>query len=313
MKVLYFNNCWFTNVGEAFIDIGGMELAKRIFAGIEDNVKIGCLSAMSDYYIKNAPPMGTRQFWNRKINKVGINSFKISDYLIADYVILPGMVGTLEYLNAPSRRMVDTLLQKGCRPIFLGLGGKDYNKEETEALRKYFAEIKPALITTRDDETYERYKDIAPCVRAVDCAFWSIDAFDPRGLVEEKYDAITFNRIEEPIEFQLRNENVVRPFHMQYIYRREFYKDTMMISDTPYDYLTIYANANKVYTDLVHATIVSMMYGTPVKYWKTDKRCQAFFALDGLKNEDNWYSVPEEMLSAQKEYIVKQAQAILKG
>ena len=35
MKIVYFNNCWFTNVGEAFIDLGGMELTKRIFSGFK--------------------------------------------------------------------------------------------------------------------------------------------------------------------------------------------------------------------------------------------------------------------------------------
>ncbi len=41
-----------------------------------------------------------------------------------------------------------------------------------------------------------------------------------------------------------------------------------MIFDTPYDYLTVYANARMVYTDLVHTTIVYLMYETQVKYWE---------------------------------------------
>ena len=48
MKILYLNNCWFTNVGEAFIDVGGMELARKIFP----DSSIACFSAMSNYYVK---------------------------------------------------------------------------------------------------------------------------------------------------------------------------------------------------------------------------------------------------------------------
>lgn len=31
MKIIYDNNCWFTNVGEAFIDIGALQLIKTSF------------------------------------------------------------------------------------------------------------------------------------------------------------------------------------------------------------------------------------------------------------------------------------------
>lgn len=46
MKILYYNNCWFTNVGEAFIDIGAMNLLKRIFP----HSQIACISEMAAYY-----------------------------------------------------------------------------------------------------------------------------------------------------------------------------------------------------------------------------------------------------------------------
>lgn len=306
MKILYFNNCWFTNVGEAFIDIGGMELTKRIFGS---DCKLGCLSAMTDYYISNAPSI-KKNIFKRDSHKD--LSFNTSDYLNSDFVIIPGMVGTIEYLNAPSCKMVDKLVKKGCKPVFLGLGGERYDEEETEAVKRYFDRVKPALITTRDDFIYEQYKDVAPCVRAIDCAFWTVDVFDPRGFGEENYEVVAFNRIEEPKEF-VNYENVVRPWHMQYQFCKELANDSVMISDTPYDYLTIYANAKKVYTDLVHATIVSLMYGTPVKYWENGKRFKAFYALNDLRNTDNFLYVPENSLSLQKERIIKDARRIIES
>lgn len=306
MKILYFNNCWFTNVGEAFIDVGGMELTKKIFG---EDCQIACLSAMTNYYVNNAPSSNSKRLFKKEFIPKPID-FKMSDYINADYVVLPGMVGTIEFLNAPSRRMVDKLAEKGCRPVFLGLGGERYDDAEIEALKRYFDEIKPALITTRDDDVYEQYKDIAPCVKGVDCAFWSVDVFDPRGFGDKDYDVVTFNRTTEPKCFK-SYKNVVRPWHMQYQFRKELGDETIMISDTPYDYLTLYANANHVYTDLVHATIVSLMYGTPVKYWKNGKRFKAFYALDNLEKSGDFLHVSEESLKKQKQRVIAEAKIII--
>ena len=303
MKVLYFNNCWFTNVGEAFIDIGGMKLTKIIFG---ENSRIGCLSAMTNYYMKNAPKRKRFSF-NPPSPHL---EFVTSDYLNADYIILPGMVGTIEFLNAPSRAMVDTLVEKGCKLVFLGLGGEWYTDEETDALKRYFDKVKPTLIISRDNDVYEQYKNVAPCVKGIDCAFWSVDVFDPRGFRDADYDVVTFNRIKEPKLFK-DLKNIVRPKHMQYSFRKEDADKTTLISDTPYDYLTIYANAKHVYTDLVHATIISMMYGTPVKYWENGKRFKAFYALDAIEKQDDFLYAPEESLNRQKTRIVEESKEVL--
>lgn len=98
---------------------------------------------------------------------------------------------------------------------------------------------------------------------------------------------------------------------MQYQYRKEYGNETIMISDTPYDYLTLYANANHVYTDLVHATIVSLMYGTPVKYWENGKRFKAFYALENLSTDGEFLHVPEESLRKQKIRVIQEAKDII--
>lgn len=303
MKILYFNNCWFTNVGEAFIDLGGIELTKRIFG---DDAHIACLSAMTDYYVKNAPRNKRSFFKDNYTNSV---IFKMSDHLNADYVIVPGMVGTQDFLNSPAKKMIDKLIEKGCKPIFLGLGGFRYDHEEFVSLQNYFKQIKPALIVSRDNDVYEQYNSDV-CVKGIDCAFWTVDCFDPRGFSDSEYDVISFNRTEEPEIFS-ECKNVVRPWHFQYEYRKEYCKDNLLISDTPYDYLTVYANARKVYTDLVHATIVSLMYGTPVKFWENGTRYRCFYALEGIKKEGDFLSVAEESLLIQKNKIIDEAKKIL--
>ena len=305
MRVLYFNNCWFTNVGEAFIDIGGMELVKRIFG---EDCTIACLSAMSDYYCQHA----MNRTVTGRFKGTDNNTFKISEYVNADYVIIPGMVGTLDYLKAPSRKMIDRLADKGCRTVFLGLGCERYDSEESEALKLYFDHIKPAMIMTRDNETYDILKNYTPCVKGIDCAFWGIDVFDPRGFGDKEYEIVAFNRTDEPSGLQVSADNIVRPWHMQYEYRKEKYRDKIFISDSPYDYMTLYANAKRVYTDLVHAAIISLMYGAPVKIWRTDKRSRALEALTGLADSEGWLSVSEDKLSEQKEGVMRELKAMLR-
>ena len=48
MKVTYFNNCWFTNVGEGFIDLGAYEIIKQVFG---TNVNIATVTDMTEWYI----------------------------------------------------------------------------------------------------------------------------------------------------------------------------------------------------------------------------------------------------------------------
>ena len=90
------------------------------------------------------------------------------------------------------------------------------------------------------------------------------------------------------------------------------YKDNILISDTPYDYLTAYANAHRVYTDLVHASIISIMYGVPVKYWYVDKRSMVFDVLDGLeRDEEGWMSLTADKLEKDKNKVYEESRKIL--
>lgn len=301
MRILYFNNCWFTNVGEAFIDIGGMALIKQVFPEAD----IACISAMSDYYISTASASNSvkKRFGNRKQEK-GCIPVRMEQFVEADYVVLPGMVGTEEFLNASSRKMIDELVASGCKVIFLGLGGYEYTEQERIAFSKYIESVNPALIMSRDNVVYDYYKDVAECVKGIDCAFWSIDQFDPRGFSVKDYDVVTFNRSDEPNIFKEWKKPVIRPWHMQYGFDNRGERESVLISDTPYDYLTVYANANNVYTDLVHASIISLMYNVPVKYWYIDKRSYAFEALNGIIMQE-FMSVSPEKLKAQKVDVVK--------
>ena len=307
MRILYYNNCWFTNVGEAFIDIGAMNLLKRIFP---DSV-IACVSEMATLY-------GTSNPCNKELtlsdNDILEKIYDPNNFFEADYLVFPGMFACKDFVNGcKAKVMADQMKANGTKIIFLGLGGETYDYDEVESCKKYFDAIQPALIITRDNVTYENYKDVASCIKGLDCAFWVNDTFEPKGFSKKKYDVVTFNRSKEPEQFKNWELPVIRPWHMQYQYKKDYFANGRMISDTPYDYLTIYANANRVYTDLVHATIPSLIYGIPVRYWYIDKRSYAFEAVNKLEQtEGGWLSVRFEDIDSQKKDIQMSIRKMIK-
>lgn len=298
MKIVYYNNCWFTNVGEAFIDIGALYIIDQLW----NKPQVACVSDMSDWYASSLASREQSKFKRRTFSNT---SAKIYNYLEADYFVMSGMFASERYLDSSGRKMVDQMIQNGSKLVILGLGSEKYTEDERTCLARYYEKLKPELIITRDVKTYMAYKDCAETILGLDCAFWVKNTFDPRGFANNRYNVHTFNRSEEPKDIPIEDADVIRAWHMQYYTSLSNLKDNYMVSDSPYDYLTMYANANKVYTDLVHATIPALQYGVPVKYYFFDDRSNAFEVVENLKrDEDGFLSVEEEKLEIQKNGII---------
>lgn len=89
----------------------------------------------------------------------------------------------------------------------------------------------------------------------------------------------------------------------------------MFVSDSPFEYLTLYANADKVYTDMVHATIPSLVYETPVKYYQIDDRRNAFESLDYIYTDEfGFMTIDKRLLIIEKrqieDYVLKKIEQI---
>ena len=122
---------------------------------------------------------------------------------------------------------------------------------------------------------------------------------------------VTYNRSPEPENLK-QLDNVIRAFHMGWYLKPKHLKDNLLISDIPYDYLTLYANADRVYTDLVHATISALQYERYVKFERVDKRGYAIDALENtLVNEEGFLYINETDLENQKRSIVDRIKNML--
>lgn len=285
-NVLYYNNCWMTNIGEAFIDIGACKLLNNI-----PGINVIANSSMTEWYLQDFKRrVNTGSLYNKisgiTKNKINLsNCFKLQDYYKPDYFILAGMFASEQLEKAETFEILNTFRERGTEIIFLGLGGEHYNDSEREFFSRLLERLSPKLVTTRDRKTYEAYKDVSECYDGIDCALWSREVYDPTAFPCAEYSCVTFNRLEEPSLAELNLENtseVIRPIHSLYgtsPYSRCLAKDRIFLSDSPVDYLTLYANAKAVYTDMVHATLVSLMYETPVKYFYFDHRSEVIYSL----------------------------------
>ena len=313
-RVLYYDNCWFTNVGESFIDIGAMELIKKILP----DSSIANISNMSKYYVTGKPKQKTFGPFMLGFSKSRENGYDRARFELAntlnmldmEYVILAGMFVSKHHLGGKVSEFIRCAKDSGKKIIFLGLGEEPHIKEETiEEYKKYLSFLEPEVVMTRDKKTYRHFQETVNCIQGIDAAFWVKDAYDPRGFSKEKYDIVCYNRSTEPEQFLRWEYPVVRPYHFQMSYTGAL-KENTFISDIPYDYITLYANAHKVYTDLVHATIISLQYGKEVYYYQTDSRADAFLDMGCVESRQEGRQahrcvVNEKSLAETKERIVE--------
>lgn len=293
-KILYFNNCWFTNVGEAFIDIGAMELIHKIFPQCQ-------LINISDMNMWYFDLISKREKIPNPYNGMK-PAFHMFDFYSGDFFILAGMFVSDIFLKGETSQKILALARQGKKIIFLGLGAGTYSNEEMENFKKYVIKINPVLVMSRDNIIYENLKDIVPAINGIDCAFWVKDVYDPREAFVRKYDVVTYNRSPEPEQMK-QMENIVRTWHMNWKFNSKNFKKNMFISDTPYDYLTIYANADRIYTDLVHATIAGLQYERKVKFERVDNRGFAIDVLGADIDDEGFLYISESALEKKKRKI----------
>lgn len=310
LKIAYYGNCWMTNLGESFIDIGAMELLKQ--AVPDSNVIF--VTPMSQYYNNEMRVKSGNRFSSRE--KAMSNAAHLGMYIDIDILVLSGMFASEEFLclGSASYWIEDFLrLNPHVKVLFMGIGGALYTPREVSVFVDYI-EKKLNLIgfISRDHETFNLYKEKVPdCYTGIDCAFFVSDAYDPRGFSKKDYVVSSFNNIGEPAEIKSIGFDVIRPQHMFYHASFDEGIENLFISDAPYDYLSLYANAREIHTDLVHATIVSLAYDKPVKYYHDSKRSSAFETIGALRDSSGYVSVSREVLKSKKSEMIDVVKQLL--
>lgn len=301
-----------TNLGEAFIDIGAMELLKQAAA----DCPIIFITPMSHYYNQSLQKRtGKKLFLNDNPLK---NAANLGLYINVDILVMSGMFATEEFVRYGSATywLGDFLkMHKNIATLFMGVGGDYYTETESITFSSYVKKNMNVIsFISRDHGTYDLYKDkfTNSCCR-IDCAFFVSDAYNPEGFSNKDYIVSSFNTITEPKELELSKEEIIRPQHMFYSATYNHKAKNIFISDSPLDYLSLYANAKETHTDLVHATIVSLVYGKKVKYYGNSLRSGAFDAAGVLKDNNGYLYLPRETLELRKKQMKDTVTQILEG
>lgn len=198
--------------------------------------------------------------------------------------------------------------------MFLGAGADEYSKEEAEYVAGCLKQLKYVCVITRDDRTYEmlyQYEFLRwRIAKGIDAAFFVSDLSIPRLNIGH-YDVECFDRIVAPY-IQHENEMVIYTHHDCFgkLPMRYINKKNTLISELPYDYLTLYRNVDTTYSERVHACIVTWAFGKKARLYVDTPRMALFDRVleNGAQRiREEAVGVDEEKLKIEKERMVRNA------
>ncbi len=312
LRILYYGAGWPTNIGNAFIDLGAIALLRRAVPDAE----IAFASEMPRWFfkyshdqskVKKSWRFGRWRFdiWDvneraSKCSAVMENALDVAALAKCDLLVYAGMAMCEEFVevNGPS---VLTLSKQGTPVLLLGTGALTYSEDERRLYKDFLREINVIGFVSRDDRSYEMFKDLVPKVhKGIDCAFFVPEAYTPLSLKLPPYIVATFDSMPEPA-IDLRECSLKRAHHDCWSLPRLKYTETCdtLISDIPYDYLTLYANAEEVHSDRVHACVAALAYGRRARLYHPTPRGSLFEAAGFEHIRDNLVQ-PDMQLLAQK-------------
>jgi hypothetical protein len=184
-RVALVSGFWGQNIGNAFFNIGGKWILEQVFGegGVE--------------FVQDQP--GYRTFHNQGKGNPS-NDIEYLRLLDLDYIVLQGPLLTVGYrhLWEPTFR---ELTARGTKIILLGAAFFKFRDAEFAAAKAFLEEYKPALISTRDSESFNILSswDLGvPLYDGMDSAFFAPKAFTPFKVADKSYYAFNFDRYPEP-------------------------------------------------------------------------------------------------------------------
>ncbi|MGQ1911609.1 polysaccharide pyruvyl transferase family protein [Marinifilum sp. RC60d5] len=316
-----FTSVFYNNIGNAFIDLGAEATLKGALSEEFSIVKLSqCpffASSMSrgmalkesklfHWLWVSVMQRFAKQLHDRSYSMVKSKDvFNLLDIVELDYLIIPGCV-----LTVPFFKIFGNALKKansnGTKLIFLGASGNFYTDYEVKFVSSYLKELNPHAIMTRDSRAFEFYSSYSKHVfNGIDNAFFVNKIAETKvNTYNKSYVIINFD---EPKHKSIKDKcskefkNVIFTNHKPYPYSniKKLSEKGIMVSDTPLDYLLLYANASEVHSDRVHACIPALSFGNKCKLYSDSPRIALFenaglsditekvVSIDGLKEKQD--------------------------
>lgn len=294
MNILLINGCWTPNIGNAFVNIG----IEGIVNWVYDKPNI--------YYSSN---INNRWFLSRiyPTNSFTDNSFDLtSTFSNIDLIVWGGMMLTLEFVSIVGNSF-DYILNKNIPILFAGAGGVNYDSTEMSSVMSFFDKFSNYYIITRDSKTFDMYKNTKlrkKMSQGIDSAFFLPEAYTPPTMIIPEFDVECFDRIPTPEinhygrKIIYTHHDVENPINPDYVK-----KPDTIVSELPYDYLTLYKNVNTTYAERIHACIATLAYGNRAQIFTKSQRISLFDKL--LTSGSGSKQISKEPISLDKDYLDK--------
>lgn len=306
-RIAYLTSVRYNNIGNAFIDIGAMI---SISEAIKDKEYYLIQVGQFPIYVESISRVSRLKavlgplwrLWGRylgrsflekkyKIIKPG-NAFNLASVAKVDYAVFSGCILTPVFFKIFDG-LFDKLKEKETKIIFYGCGGDTYSDFEINFVRERLKEIEPYALTTRDSMAFRNYSDLSNNVfDGIDCAFF-VNKLPLKGIELDisPYIVLAFDKLEnKAIEKELKNKfghyTIIKTSHEPFPMGRVSVvsNGVSLVSESPYDYLVLYANAEEIYTDRVHACIPALSFGKPCRLYNKTPRARLFekVCIDGI-------------------------------
>lgn len=182
-KVAFIGGYWAPNIGNAFFNLGAEYVLKQVFG--EENVTMvfDQPAYITQWNTNKGNPPWAIDYWS---------------HINVDYIVLLGPVISKAFLNI-WKATLDHLKERGIRYMILSAGMMKYDVEVIKEVKSFFLENPPYVITTRDRDTYEEFKDCVKNIYDGICfAFFVPDCYKPISTDLKPLLAVNFDKIDEP-------------------------------------------------------------------------------------------------------------------
>lgn len=295
---MYYGAGWPTNIGNAFIDLGAM----AVLHTAAPNARIAFASEMPRWFFEHGAKQPPRlRFWRGVERRTMENALDVAAVTQCDLVVVAGMAMCEEFVrvNGPS---LLALAKRGVSVLLLGTGALMYSAQERSLFGAFLRQVDPIGFVSRDDRSHEMFSGFVDRAHpGIDCAFFVSEAYQPLPLVLSPYVVATFDSMLEPA-LDLKGRQLLRAHHDCWGPPRGEYlrEGNTLVSDIPYDYLALYASAEEVHSDRVHACVAALAYGRRARFYHPTPRGSLFAAVGALEIADRPVELDRQVLGEKK-------------
>jgi len=182
-RIALVSGFWGQNIGNAFFNLGGKYVLEQAFPECEVA------------FIQDQPAYWT---FHNKMKGNPKNDLVLLRFLETDYIVLQGPMLGLPF-RAIWEETFRALTKKGTKIILLSAALFKYTDEEIRATTDFLTQYPPAIISTRDADTYDVVRGLCPNVHSgIDSGFFTPEVYHPFSLDMGPFVTINFDRFPEP-------------------------------------------------------------------------------------------------------------------